>query len=104
MLRSRILWKLFTGYVILILLSTTIVGFLVSKHIQKEALIEIERSLDVRATLLRGLALEMFLISTDKKVQERIKSLGEKTNTRLTIIKLDGVVLADSQEDPENHG
>ena len=106
MLRSRILWKLFTGYVILILLSTTIVGFLVSKHIQKEALIEIERSLDVRATLLRGLALEMFLISTDKKVQERIKSLGEKTNTRLTIIKLDGVVLADSQEDPktmDNH-
>ena len=42
MLRSRILWKLFTGYVILILLSTTIVGFLVSKHIQKEALIEID--------------------------------------------------------------
>ena len=106
MLRSRILWKLFTGYVILILLSTTIVGVLVSKHVKKEALIEIERSLDVRATLLRGLALEMFLISTDAKVQERIKSLGEKTNTRLTIIKVDGVVLADSQEDPktmDNH-
>ena len=43
MLRSRILWKLFTGYVILILLSTAIVGVLVSKQVKKEGLIEIER-------------------------------------------------------------
>jgi two-component system phosphate regulon sensor histidine kinase PhoR len=88
------------------LLSTAIVGVLVSKQVEEETLLEIERSLEVRATLLRGLALEMFLVSTDKNVQERLKSLGEKTKTRLTLIKLDGVVLADSQEDPktmDNH-
>ena len=106
MLRSRILWELFAGYVVLILLSTAIVGVLVSKQVEEETLFEIERSLDVRAPLLRWLALEMFLVSTDKNVQERIKILGEKTKTRLTVIKLDGVVLADSQEDPktmDNH-
>lgn len=101
MLRSRILWKLFAGYVVLILLSTIVVGVLISKQVEEETLIEIERSLDVRATLLRGLALELFSVIPDKNVQQRIKSLGEKTNTRFTIIKLDGTVLADSQEDPD---
>ncbi|MBC8282668.1 MAG: PAS domain-containing protein [Nitrospinae bacterium] len=106
MLRSRILWKLFAGYVVLITVSTLILGVLVSKQVEEEALVEIERSLDVRATLLRGLALELFSTSLDKVVQERIKNLGKKTNTRFTIIKLDGTVLADSQEDPrtmDNH-
>ncbi len=106
MLRSRILWKLFAGYVVLILLSTIVVGTLVSQQVEEETLTEIERSLDVRATLLRGIALELFSGSPDKNIQDRIKSLGKKTNTRFTIIKLDGMVLADSQEDPktmDNH-
>ena len=106
MLRSRILWKLFAGYVILILLSTIVVGVLVSKQVEEQTLLEIERSLDVRATLLRGLALELFSVSPHKNVQERIRSLGKKTNTRFTIIRLDGTVLADSEEDPktmDNH-
>ena len=58
MLRSRILWKLFSGYVVLILLSTIIVGVLVSRQVEEETRVEIEQSLDVRATLLRAVALE----------------------------------------------
>jgi two-component system, OmpR family, phosphate regulon sensor histidine kinase PhoR len=104
MLRSRILWKLFSGYVVLILLSTIIVGVLVSRQVEEETLVEIEQSLDVRATLLRAVALESF--SSDNKVQKRIRTLGLNTNTRFTIIKPDGTVLADSEEDPtmmDNH-
>jgi two-component system, OmpR family, phosphate regulon sensor histidine kinase PhoR len=104
MLRSRILWKLFSGYVVLILLSTIIVGFLVSRQVENETLVEIEQSLDVRATLLRSVALESF--HTDTNIQKRIRTLGLNTNTRFTIIKPDGTVLADSEEDPatmDNH-
>lgn len=104
MLRSRILWKLFSGYVVLILLSTIIVGVLVSRQVEEETLVEIEQSLDVRAILLRAVALESF--SSDTKVQKRIRTLGLNTNTRFTIIKPDGTVLADSEEDPatmDNH-
>ena len=60
MLRSRILWKLFSGYVVLILLYTILVGVLVSRQVEEETLLEIEQSLDVRATLLRAVALESF--------------------------------------------
>jgi two-component system, OmpR family, phosphate regulon sensor histidine kinase PhoR len=104
MLRSRILWKLFSGYVVLILLSTIFVGVLVSRQVEEETLIEIEQSLDVRATLLRAVALESF--SSNTKVQKRIRTLGLNTNTRFTIINPDGTVFADSEEDPatmDNH-
>jgi two-component system phosphate regulon sensor histidine kinase PhoR len=104
MLRSRILWKLFSGYVVLILLSTIIVGVLVSRQVEEETLVEIEQSLDVRATLLHAVALESF--SSNTKVQKRIRALGLNTNTRFTIIKPDGTVFADSEEDPammDNH-
>ena len=104
MLRSRILWKLFSGYVVLIFLSTILVGVLVSRQVEEETRVEIEQSLDVRATLLRAVALESF--SSDTKIQKRIRTLGLNTNTRFTIIKPDGTVLADSEEDPatmDNH-
>ena len=67
MIRSRILWKLFVGYVVLILLSTVMVGVLISKQVEKETLKEIEQSLNVRATLLRGMALDIFSVSSKKK-------------------------------------
>ena len=102
MLRSRILWKLFSGYVVLVLLSTIIVGIFVSRQVEEETLTEIEQSLSVRATLLRGLALESFSSDSDKNVQQLVKKLGEKTHTRFTVIKSDGTVLADSEEDPES--
>lgn len=104
MLRSRILWKLFAGYVVLILLSATIVGVLVSKQVEDETLIEIEQSLNARATLLRAVVFKS--LSSPAEIQQRIRVLGEKTNTRFTVINLDGTVLADSEEDPatmDNH-
>ena len=75
MIRSRILWKLFVGYVVLILLSTVMVGVLISKQVEKDTLKEIEQSLNVRATLLRGMALDNFSLSSKKKYQELKKSL-----------------------------
>ena len=73
MIRSRILWKLFAGYVVLISLSTAIVGILISKQVEKETLNEIEQSLNVRATMLRSIALDIFSGSSKQKDQERIK-------------------------------
>ena len=69
MLRSRILWKLFSGYVVIVLLSTIIVGIFVSRQVEEETLTEIEQSLNVRATLLQDLALDYFFVVPGKKAQ-----------------------------------
>ena len=106
MLRSRILWKLFSGYVVIVLLSTITVGIFVSRQVEEETLTEIEQSLNVRATLLRDLALDYFSAAPGKKAQDLVKRLGKKTHTRFTVIKIDGTVLADSEQDPkfmDNH-
>ena len=107
MLRSRILWKLFSGYVVLILLSISIVGILISKQVEEETLSEIERSLYLRATFLQNIALELLSNSSNIKIQGRIKKLGKKIDTRFTVINSNGQVLADSQKNPktmDNHG
>lgn len=107
MLRSRILWKLFSGYVVLIFLSISIVGILISKQVEEETLSEIERSLYLRATFLQNIALELLSNSSNIKIQDRIKNLGKKIDTRFTVININGRVLADSQKDPkamDNHG
>jgi len=107
LLRSRILWKLFSGYVVLILLSISIVGILISKQVEEETLSEIERSLYLRATFLQNIALELLSNSSNIKIQGRIKNLGKKIDTRFTVININGRVLADSQKDPktmDNHG
>ena len=77
MLRSRILWKLFSGYVVLVLLSTITVGVFVSRQVEEETLTEIEQSLDVRATLLGDLALDYFSAAPGKKVQQLVKKTGK---------------------------
>ena len=53
MFRSRILWKLFAGYVVLILVSTAIVGLLIARTIEQDTLDETRESLVARAALLR---------------------------------------------------
>ena len=106
MLRSRFLWKLFAGYSVLILISSTVVGILISQRVQGDALKEIRQSLEVRAILLKEPAAPYLTKPLDSAFQDRITALGRNIGTRLTVIKADGQVIADSNENPsemENH-
>jgi two-component system phosphate regulon sensor histidine kinase PhoR len=106
MLRSGLFWKLYLGYGILILITATVVGFLIGFRLQKDSLAETEALLVNRATLLREIA------GPDKEkwgspaFRERLTALGKETSTRFTVIDANGVVAADSEENPalmDNH-
>lgn len=126
-LRSRILWKLYAGYSALIIISALIVWILVAQRIKDQSLDNITQSLHARALMLREIVRPALIeiLSTDADVnvdvvpdadrdlnhaldlQKLIQDLGKDISTRLTVIKNDGMVLADSQEDParmDNHG
>ena len=106
MLRSRFLWKLYAGYSALILLSVVIVGGMITRRMEQDALAEIRQSLEARAVLLRGLARQHIEGSADSTFQKRVRALGREIGTRLTVIRADGRVVADSQENPsgmDNH-
>lgn len=107
MLRSRFLWKLYAGFVALVLLTTMVVGFLVNRDVEKASLHEIEASLRNKATLLRHIAKPSLKTGPFSNFEKEITDLGYETRTRLTVIREGGVVIADSQEEMErmdNHG
>ncbi|VAX25640.1 hypothetical protein MNBD_NITROSPINAE04-684, partial [hydrothermal vent metagenome] len=100
MFRSRFLWRLYAGYVVIILLSTAIVGGLIIRKSYHDSLAETARTIKARVIMLEDMVSHS---SKDPdKLQKRILALGKKTETRLTVINADGVVMADSQEKPEN--
>lgn len=107
MLRSRFLWKLYAGYSVLILISTLIVGILISQRIEGDTLEEIRQSLKARAIFLQELASRHLEKSPSEAFQNRVHALGREIDTRLTVIDVDGIVIADSSENPtkmDNHG
>ena len=72
-----------------------------------DTLSEIETSLLIQAHLLREISAPTLENGDPAGLQARVNALGDSIDTRLTVIAEDGVVLADSDEDPatmDDHG
>jgi methyl-accepting chemotaxis protein len=107
MLKSRLLWKLLASYAVVVLVATVIVWYLVARRIEQDAVQETEKSLQSQAMLFRPIAAPVLENPSALSIQNRVVTLGKESNTRLTVIRADGVVIADSEADPaqmENHG
>jgi methyl-accepting chemotaxis protein len=105
--RSRLFWKLYASYTGLTLLTATLIGVLVTWHIARAALQEEAHALQAKAVLLRELVTPALDRGADPTLQARVRALGEEIGTRLTVIRADGTVVIDSEEDPSrmaNHG
>ncbi|RKY25081.1 MAG: hypothetical protein DRP79_07010, partial [Planctomycetota bacterium] len=82
------------------------IGILVSQRIERDTLEEIAQSLEAKATLLKEPAIRYFKRPPVTSFQNHIRALGKAVNTRLTVIRADGVVVADSEREPgsmDNH-
>ena len=100
MLRSRLLWKLYLGYFILIVLTASILGSLVSWRIKEDSLEEIQSSLRTHALFLQDFAGHRPADESATELKGRLRTLGREMGARLTVIGADGAVLADSHQDP----
>lgn len=107
MFRSRFLWKIYAGYALLILLTTGIVGSLVGLQITRRTLADTDRRLESEAILLRHIAFGRLGTPREAELQDEVRTLAQGVGTRFTVIRADGVVVADSDQRPElmdNHG
>ncbi len=107
MARSRLLWKLYAGYAVLIVICTTVIGGLTAARMEKNTLSDIRHVLEVQAVYLRSMIERSRAGEDGNAFQEMIAPLASKLDTRITIIDADGKVLADSERDPatmDNHG
>ncbi len=103
---SRFLWKLYAAYVVLILLTASIVGLLASQQVKVAYRQDREEQLRKEADLLRDESHSALAAGQDPSVQERVQRLADTLGIRLTVILEDGAVIADSEKDPasmDNH-
>lgn len=106
MFRS-IQWRITISFVLLILISMSILGFYLSNSNRNSQLDNLRSQLENEARITAEASLPSFLSQDKQEILDSLaKRLGEQTDTRVTIISVDGTVLGDSEEDPatmENH-
>lgn len=100
MLRSRLLWKLYLGYFVLIVLTASILGGLVFWRIKEDYLEEIQSSLRTHALFLRDFAGHRPADESATELKDRLRTLGREMGARLTVIGADGAVRVDSHQNP----
>jgi two-component system phosphate regulon sensor histidine kinase PhoR len=106
MLHSRFFWKLYASYVALVCLTVAAVGWLVARRIESDTRVEIDRSLQAACTLVTEIARNPLATDPPADFEARIRDLGHRISARITVINSEGLVLADSDEDPgrmDNH-
>ena len=105
MWRSRIFWRIFGTYGVLLVAAIGLLGILVVGRVERHFLQQIEGSLRIKAILVRE-AVAGQSASHAAQLQSRMMALRREIATRITLLADDGRVLADSEEDPqrmENH-
>ena len=87
--------RLFVWQLSVILLVVGGVGFLMDRILEREAVDEITASLERQAHTVREA-----LPDDDADLQPEVLALGSVSEIRITVIRIDGVVLADSENNP----
>jgi two-component system phosphate regulon sensor histidine kinase PhoR len=107
--RRPLIWQLFPPYLVVILLSLLAVTIDSSRAVKNLFFEELSNDLSARAQLARTYFEEhpdLFLPGHDARAQDMCRRLGQNTATRVTLIRPDGSVVADSEDDParmDNH-
>ncbi len=104
--KPSIFVKTFGGYLFMTLVLSSLILFFSFETIRSYYLHTLTRNLKNLAITYRLDIIPLIKEKRFAKLDSLTKRVGEQTNTRITIIAPDGVVLADSRKDPhtmENH-
>src|SRR5262245_6690231 len=101
MWRSRMFWRLFGTFGVLILGSTGLLGVGLVNRVEQQYLRQLEASLRTKAVLIQE-AVRDQPAEDLPRLQRRVVALRDEIAARITLLAADGRVLADSEEDPAN--
>lgn len=96
---SRLFWKLFFTYVVLTVVATLSLGIVVSRLQRDQIVTMLEQQLEDTCVLLRDGVVGQLVEGKNEQMQERVRRVGATIDQRLTLISMDGVVLADSMRE-----
>ena len=98
--KRRLLWKIFSSYLFITLISLAAVSWYASQSVSKSLLKQIEVDLYSRDLLFKSLILDHFTSLDEKGVDDLCKKQGALLSTRFTVILPRGQVVGDSDHDP----
>ena len=101
MARIGIMWRQLAYYYLIIIVTVSVLALLVAEKTERHYLRGIEEDLRIRAELIEEVLIGYLPGGHIEDIDQIAKKLGRKIGTRITVIAPDGVVLGDSEEDPE---
>lgn len=105
-MKGSVFFKAFTGYILITVLLATSVLIFSFTIIRKHHIDTLTNDLKNLATTMKLKIAPLMTVDQSTELDSLVKKLGAEIKTRITVIDRDGVVLADSEEDPalmENH-
>jgi len=106
MRRRGLLWQLYVTYLAVILVSLAVVTGYAAAALRRAYLDQAKTELAERAALLADQLTDAYHQQGPAQLDRLVKSLAAERRTRITVILPDGLVVADSEEEPsrmENH-
>ena len=106
MKRRRFFWHLYPYLFVIIITSLFLATIYTAREIRNIQISEIKRTLENRARLLEVQLKELISVRDTIKIDSLCKQYGRLTDTRITVVDIDGNVLGDSDKNPqlmENH-
>jgi two-component system phosphate regulon sensor histidine kinase PhoR len=100
MLRSRLFWNLFAPYVVVLVATGLLVGWLVRSRLVVGLFDDLRSTLEHQCALMEPFAADELRSGGDPETQAALARLRSSTDLRLTLILPGGRVVADSAEDP----
>lgn len=95
---SRLFWKLFLTYAGLVLIALSVCVAIVSGWQEEQLVEQVRRRLHDSAALLRDDLGSRLVAGRSEALQQKVRNLGEQTQTRFTMVTREGLVLADSEQ------
>jgi two-component system phosphate regulon sensor histidine kinase PhoR len=93
---SRLFWRFFTAYLLVIVLFTCAIVIAVSGWHNRLTTERVDRRLRVAALLVRNQMSARMSTAPTEELQTELHRLGELTGVRITLVNMQGLVLADS--------
>jgi two-component system phosphate regulon sensor histidine kinase PhoR len=103
--RWRTFWRLFGTYAVLVLAVVALLGKLIVSRVERFELKQIHDSLNSKAALIEGIV-EESPVDLMPRLEVYLQNWSQQLGARITLIGVDGAVLADSHEQSakmENH-
>jgi len=100
MKKKRFFWIFYPPFVLITSFSLIVATWYISSSLREFYYQQVSNELIVKSQLLVRQLYDKDLEYNRTEVQDLCKELGHRTNTRISVILLDGTVLADSDSDP----